>query len=65
MVSCSEDGKVFFWDLVEVILPLVLLAQGISSVFPMLEKSNNDRYLSWDLWQRVKVCVSLCSPGWA
>lgn len=22
VVSCSEDGKVFFWDLVEVSLPL-------------------------------------------
>lgn len=54
VVSCSEDGKVFFWDLVEVSLPLVLLSKG-----------NNDRYLSWDLWQRVEVCVSLCSPGWA
>lgn len=62
MVSCSEDGKVFFWDLVEVSLPLVLLVKGISSVFPMLEKSD-DRYVNWDLWQRVKVCVSLCSPG--
>lgn len=65
VVSCSEDGKVFFWDLVEVSLPLVLLAKGISWVFPKLEKSNNDRYLCRNLWQRVEGCVSLCSPGWA
>lgn len=65
VVSCSEDGNVFFWDLAEVSLPLVLPAKGISCVSPMLEKGNNDRCLSWDLWQRVEVCVSLCSPGWA
>lgn len=59
MVSCSEDGKVFFWDLVEVSLPLVLLVKGISSVFPMLEKSD-DRYVNWGpLAEGEGVCLTL------
>lgn len=34
VVSCSEDGKVFFWDLVEVSRHLSLLARASAMCLP-------------------------------
>ena len=47
VVSCSEDGKVYFWDLVEVSFLTPALYQG-ASITPTPGKGNAVRAGSWE-----------------
>lgn len=64
VVSCSEDGKVFFWDLVEVSYPLAFLAGASSTCLPQpflgLKRAAMSSVELGPL--RVGGGVSLCKP---
>lgn len=59
VVSCSEDGKVFFWDLVEVSLPPCSLLRASAVLLSCSKRALVTGVLSWNLWQRVDVCPTL------